>query len=127
MSAQPIRDAAATIPSCCLLLPRTQAERELEDRVEVKLALSSLVCAVADEASVRRLNEQSEELHPEARRIPKDSSSEESLKIELGKTNEVVAQLQTELSAARGWQNGVGELESKLMEQIAELKEMAEV
>lgn len=52
---------------------------------------------------------------------------EASLRAELGKTNAVVASLQADISAARGWETGVDNLELKLMARIEELKAMAEV
>lgn len=94
----------------------------------MKLAVSSLVCTVADNASTQRLKQRSVEVaRLEADREAGAMEREVSLKTELGKTNAVVAALQADISAAKGWQAGVHNLELKLMARIEELKAMAEV
>lgn len=116
---------------CLLVLPsvtRAQAEKELKDDLEVKLAVSSLVCAVSDKASTQRLDQRaSEELKFEKKRKLKATTSEGKLKAELGKTNATVSSLQADVGAAVAWRKGVDELESKLMAHIEELKATAEV
>ena len=110
------------------LVPRAQAEKELKDDLEVKLAVSSLVCAVSDKASTQRLDERaSEELKLERKRKIRATTNEGKLKAELGKTNATVSSLQADLGSAKAWRAGVDELESKLMARIEELKAMAEV
>lgn len=110
------------------LAPRTQAEQELKDDLEVKLAVSSLVCAVSDQASTQKLEQRaSEELKLEKKRKIRATENEGKLKAELGKTNATVSSLQADLGAATAWRLGVDELESKLMARIEELKAMAEV
>ena len=113
---------------CPPVVPRVQAEKELKDDLEVKLAVSSLVCAVSDKASTERLNQRaSEELKLEKKRIMRATTNEGKLKAELGKTNATVSSLQSDLGAATAWRRGVDELESKLMARIEELKATAEV
>lgn len=105
-----------------------QAEQELKKELEVKLAVSSLVCAVADNASTQRLEQNSSEVaRLEAKREAGYMEREASLRAELGKTNTAVAGLQADIRAAKGWQKGVDNLELKLMARIAELKAIAEV
>ncbi|CAM9151764.1 unnamed protein product, partial [Laminaria digitata] len=104
-----------------------QAEQELKDDLEVKLAVSSLVCAVSDQASTQKLEQRaSEELKLEKKRKIRATANEGKLKAELGKTNATVSSLQADLGAATAWRLGVDELESKLMARIEELKAMAE-
>ena len=113
---------------CSPVVPLVQAEKELKDDLEVKLAVSSLVCAVSDKASTERLNQRaSEELKLEKKRIMRATTNEGKLKAELGKTNATVSSLQSDLGAATAWRRGVDELESKLMARIEELKATAEV
>lgn len=113
-----------------LCRPRvTQAEKELKEELEVKLAVSSLVSTVADNASMHRLEQGSSEvirLEGKMRRA-EAAEREGGLRAELQKTNVVVARLQAEINSARGWQAGVDDLRLKLMSQIEELKAMVEV
>lgn len=107
---------------------RVQAEKELKDDLEVKLAVSSLVCAVSDKASTQRLDQRaSEELKLEKKRKLKATTNEGKLKAELGKTNATVSSLQADVGAAVAWRKGVDDLESKLMAHIEDLKATAEV
>lgn len=105
-----------------------QAEQELKKDLEVKLAVSSLVCTIADNASTQRLEQSSSEVAQlEALREAGAMEREASLRAELAKTNAVVAGLQADIGAARGWQTGVDNLELKLMAYIEDLKAMVEV
>lgn len=105
-----------------------QAEQELKKELEVKLAVSSLVCTVADNASTQRLEQSSSEVaRLEANREAGYMEREASLRAELGKISTVVAGLQADIGAAKGWQMGIDNLEQKLMARIEELKAMAEV
>ena len=106
----------------------SQTEQELKDDLEVKLAVSSLVCAVSDKASTQLLDQRaSEEIKLEKKRNARATANEGKLKAELRKTNATVSSLQDDLGAATAWRRGVDELESKLMARIKELKAMAEV
>lgn len=106
-----------------------QAEKELKEELEVKLALSSLVCAVADNASTQRLEQGSSDVVrlEEKLRRAEAVESEGGLRAELAKTNAVVASLQGEINSARGWQTGVDDLKLTLMSQIEELKVKVQV
>ncbi|CAM9392979.1 unnamed protein product [Ectocarpus sp. 12 AP-2014] len=104
-----------------------QAEKELKEELEVKLAVSSMVCSVADKASTQRLEQSSlEVVRLEEMRKASAMESEASLKAELAKTNAVVASLKADIGVARAWQTGVDNLEVKLMARIEELRTMAE-
>lgn len=114
----------------CLASARllTQAEKELKEELEVKLAVSSMVCSVADKVSAQRLEQSSlEVVRLEEMRKAGVMESESSLKAELAKTNAVVASLKADIGVARAWQTGVDNLEVKLMARIEELRTMAEV
>ncbi|CAM9766546.1 unnamed protein product [Ectocarpus fasciculatus] len=104
-----------------------QAEKELKEELEVKLAVSSMVCSVADKASAQRLEQSSlQVVRLEEMRKAGVMESESSLKAELAKTNAVVASLKADIGVARAWQTGVDNLEVKLMARIEELRTMAE-
>eukprot|EP00903_Cladosiphon_okamuranus_P005748 g5703.t2 len=105
-----------------------QAEKELKEELEVKLAVSSLVCTVADNASTRRLEQGSSEVTrlEEKMRRAEAVEREGGLRAELAKTNAVVAGLQAEVSSSRGWQTGVDDLKLNLTSRIEELKAMVE-
>ncbi|CAM9852110.1 unnamed protein product [Ectocarpus sp. 6 AP-2014] len=104
-----------------------QAEKELKEELEVKLAVSSMVCSVADKASTQRLEQSSlEVVRLEEMRKAGAMENEASLKAELAKTNAVVASLKADIGVARAWQTGVDTLEVKLMARIEELRTMAE-
>ncbi|CBJ27886.1 hypothetical protein Esi_0086_0080 [Ectocarpus siliculosus] len=104
-----------------------QAEKELKEELEVKLAVSSMVCSVADKASTQRLEQSSlEVVRLEEVRKAGAMENEASLKAELAKTNAVVASLKADIGVARAWQTGVDNLEVKLMARIEELRAMAE-
>lgn len=106
-----------------------QAEKELKAELEVKLAVSSLVCTVADNASMHRLEQGSSEVTrlEEKLRVAEAVESEGGLRAELEKTNVVVASLQAEIFSAKAWQTSVDDLELKLMSRIEELKAKVEV
>lgn len=113
----------ASIPALLL-----QAERELKEEVEVQLALSSLVCTVADKDSAQRLDQRaSEELQLLTKHKETAIANDGNLWRELGKTNAVVANMQTDLGAAKAWQEGVDKVESRLLARIEELRSLAEV
>ncbi|CAM9150550.1 unnamed protein product [Ectocarpus sp. 12 AP-2014] len=104
-----------------------QAEKELKEELEVKLAVSSMVCSVADKVSTQRLEQSSlKVVRLEEMRKAGAMESEASLKAELAKTNAVVASLKADIGVARAWQTGVNNLEVKLMARIEELRTMAE-
>lgn len=106
-----------------------QAEKEMKEELEVKLAVSSLVCTIADNASTRRLEQGSSEVIrlEEKMRGAEVVEREGGLRAELAKTNVVVASLQAEISSVRGWQTGVDDLRLRLTSRIEELKGMVEV
>lgn len=106
-----------------------QAEKELKEELEVKLAVSSLVSTVADNASMHRLEQGSSEVIrlEEKMRRAEVVEREGGLRAELQKTNVVVASLQAEINSARGWQTSVDDLKQKLTSRIEELKAMVEV
>lgn len=109
-------------------LQTLQVDQELKRELEVKLALSSLVCAVSDKASTERLEQTSSEVMLlEKTRKAGATQNEASLKAELQKTNATVAKMQAEINAAQRWQMSMEDLEAKLMARIEELKAMAEV
>lgn len=113
----------ASIPTLLL-----QAERELKEKVEVQLALSSLVCTVADKESSQRLDQRaSEELQLLTKHKETAIANDGNLWKELGKTNAVVANMQTDLGEAKAWQEGVDKVESRLLAPIEELRSLAEV
>lgn len=92
------------------------------------MAISSLVCTVVDKASTQRLEQRaSEELQLEKRRKTRATAREKGLKDDLRKTNAAVASMQADLSAAKGWQRGVEEVELRLLARIEEFKAVAEV
>ncbi|CAM9812348.1 unnamed protein product [Scytosiphon promiscuus] len=104
-----------------------QVDQELKRELEVKLALSSLVCAVADKASMQRLEQTSSiAMQLEKTRKAGAVKDEASLKAELQKTNATVARMQSEINAGRGWQISLDDLEVKLVARIEELKALAE-
>ncbi|CAM9761139.1 unnamed protein product, partial [Ectocarpus sp. 13 AM-2016] len=104
-----------------------QAEKELKEELEVKLAVSSMVCSVADKASTQRVEQSSlEVVRLEEMRKAGAMESEASLKAELATTNAVVASLKADIGVARAWQTGVDNLEVKLIARIEELRTMAE-
>lgn len=86
------------------------------------------MCTVADKASTQRLEQTSSEVVLlEKARTAGAMKNEASLKAELQKTNAVVAKMQAEIEAARGWQMNLDDLEVKLMARMDELKALAEV
>lgn len=96
--------------------------------MEVKLALSSLVCTVADKDSTERLDQRaSEELQLLTKHKEEAIANDGSLRKALGKTNLIVANMQTDLGVATAWQEGVDKVESSLLARIEELNGLAEV
>lgn len=109
-------------------LCRVQAEQELKEELEVKVALSSLVCNVADKASAQRLDQRaSEEQQVETKRKAEATASKGDLRIELRNINAAIESIQTDLITAREWQKGAAELESKLLARMEELTVKTEV
>lgn len=106
-----------------------QAEKELKAELEVKLAVSSLVCTVADNASTHRLEKGSSEVVrlEEKLRRAEAFQKEGGLRAELEKTKAVVAKLKVEIASVGKWQTSVDDLELKMMSRIEELKAMVEV
>lgn len=106
-----------------------QAEKELKEELEVKLAVSSLVCTVADNASTHRLEQGSTEVMRlgEKLRMAEAVENEGGLRAELGKTNVIVSSLQADVNSVRGWQTRVDNLELQLVSRIEEIKVMVEV
>lgn len=90
--------------------------------------VSSLVCSVADKASIQRQQKiGSEEREQETKRILEAASHEGEIKRKLGALKASITSMQEDLNAERGWQQSVDELESNLMGRIEELKAMMEV
>lgn len=91
--------------------------------------MSSLVCAVADNASAHRLEQSSSEVMrlEEKLRMAEGMESDRGLRAELDKTNVVVASLLADFNSVKVRQTSVDNLEVKLMARIEDLKAMVEV
>lgn len=108
----------------------SQAEQELRDELEVKLVASSLVCTVADMASVQGLRHHAtEERRQETVRLATSTVNDgENMRLEMNKTNALVAILQADVEAVKGQQEkAIGEMEACLLMRIQELTMMTEV
>lgn len=106
-----------------------QAKQDLEDGLEIKLAVSSLVCTVAEGASAQRLAERM----PEERRVGaiqrgQATANERDLRAEMNKIHSVVASMQTDFAAAKGeLERAIGDMRIDLLTRMMEPKAIAEV
>lgn len=95
----------------------------------MKLAVSSLVCTVADKASAQNLSERA----MGAQRVERQQRAEavkkeRDLNVELRETKAIVATIQEDLNTTKGaQQKAIADLAADLIEQIKELRTMAVV
>lgn len=115
--------------SCQSTFDYTQAEQDLKDEMEVKLAVTSLVCSVNERNSDQRLVDRTaENRHTGALQKTKTTAREDGLRAEVDSISALVTKVQTDLAAATGDQNrAIDDLRADLVGRISDLEAMAEV